>query len=462
MSARFSIFKKRFNLDFLEKILYVCGAFVLAFFHNANVLYGAFLSTFFLETRKFFQTNNFFCILKILLASIIIPNNYIIIFITTLFYLFSLKNKKTVNFNLCIIVLLLICNAVLNWSPLVNVSFSIIYLLPIIMLFSLFEKEKNQLKENFHSLTFLLKNILFLEILSVIFSFIANYNILKLGGNANDWITGTFGYHQGNIFLYFMLFSCLIFKKDYDESKMKSNIVYIFLSLVLAISTNSIALILFFIASYFLVTIFKSSFREKLRDAVLLVVVIILFFLFTPNWIKGYLVKLTNYEYLIKTVAKLEVYEDTYVNIPQNDYKFFLIGNGIGRYSSRAALTCTGKYVNFYNKFFEPSISEYTNDYILNRYIKYNLQQGQGTLYSPFSTIISLQGEFGIIGLLLFLIIIWKLFRNSKMNSKIFILFFLFSCFIENYLEFEKVMLLVFLLYFLETEIEKKGLIFHR
>ncbi len=462
MKSSFSIFRKKFNFDLFEKVLYVCGAFVLAFFNSAMLLYGAFAFTFLLEAKKFFQTHNFFCILKILLASIIVPNNYIIIFLTILFYLLSLKNKKTVNFNLCIIVLLLICNAVLNWSHIINISFSMIYLLPIIMLFSLFEKEQTQLKENFHTLSSLLKNILFLEIFSIIFSFLANYDILKLGGNANDWITGTFGYHQGNIFLYFMLFSCLIFKKDYDASKKKTNLIYIFLSLFLAVFTNSISLILFFMISYFIVTIFKSSFREKMRDAILLVVGIILFFLFTPSWIKGYLMKLTNYDYLIQTVAKLQVYEDTYINIPKNDAKFFLIGNGIGEYSSRAALTCTGKYVEFYNRFFSPSISEYTNDYILNRYIKYNIIEGQGTLYSPFSTMISIQGELGIIGLLVFMIIIFKLFRNSKINSKIFLLFFLFSCFIENYLEFEKVMLLVFLLYFLESESEKKSLTFHR
>lgn len=443
------------KIDLLEKCIYILGVMALGFFDTNIILYIAFLYTFVFEMKKYFNNRRFFHIIKIIIASIIIPNNYIILGITIIFYLLTIKRKTSVNKFALILLFTMIINIIINFNGITNVFFGLLYLLPNFIIFSFLEKNKEEMEECNDELVKLVKNITWLQILSIAFYVIGNLSTLLQGGNANDWLTGTFGYHQGNIFLYYMIFSLLVLKKSYDKTKSKSDIIYIIMIILLSVLTNSIALILLFMFSYFTIVFINSNIKKKIMNLIVFICVLIVFLLFTPPWIKGYIIKLTDFEYFSKTVAKFQVYQDTFVNIPKEDIKFFIIGNGMGGYSSRAALTCTGRYVDFYNKFFEPSITQYTSDYILNRYIKYNLQQGQGTLYSPFSSILSVQGEYGIIGTILILILVYKMMRKSNMYSKIFILFFFLSCFIENYIEFEKVMALMFMLYFLEKNVIK-------
>ncbi len=445
------------NMGLIEKCIYVLGVFALAFLNTNVLLYGAFLYTFVLELKNFIDNRKIISIIKIIMASIIIPNNYIVIAVIMLCYLLTARTKKTINHYALILLFVLIASIVINFNGIENVFFGLLYILPVFITFSFFDKFKEEVKEANSEIVKLTKTIIQLEIVSIIFYAIANIKFLLLGGNANDWLTGTFGYHQGNIFLYYMLFSLLILKKSYDQSKSKGDLIYIIISVILSILTNSISLILFFIVSYFLIIFFEANMKMKIINLGVFVVVLIVFLLLTPQWIKGYIIKLTNFDYFSNTVAKVQVYEDTFMNIPKDDMKFFIIGNGMGGYCSRAALTCTGRYVDFYNKFFKPSVTEYTSTYILGRYVKYNLEEGQGTLYSPFSTILSVQGEYGIIGTVLFLILIGTMMRKSNIYSKIFILFFFLSCFIENYLEFEKVMVLVSILYFLEQKEDMKS-----
>lgn len=443
------------KMQLIEKCIYTIGIFALAFLNTNVLLYGAFLYTFIFELKKFIDNKKIFSIIKIILASIIIPNNYIIIAIIVLFYVLTAKSKKTVNQYSLILLFVVIASIIINFNGIPNVFFGLLYLLPVFIAFSFFGEIKEEIKKANNEIVELNITIIQLEILSIIFYAIANIKLLLLGGNANDWLTGTFGYHQGNIFLYYMLFSLLILKKSYDQSKSKRELAYIIISIILGMLTNSIALILLFIFSYFLIVFLKSNLQKKIINLGVFIVVLIVFLLLTPQWIKSYIIKLTNFDYFSNTVAKVQVYEDTFINIPKKDMKFFIVGNGIGGYCSRAALTCTGKYIDFYNKFFKPSVTEYTSNYILGRYVKYNLEEGQGTLYSPFSTVLTVQGEYGIIGTILFLILIGTMIKRSDTYSKIFILFFFLSCFIENYLEFEKVMVLVFILYFLE---QKEGI----
>lgn len=436
--------KKQSVVDIVEILLYSIGTLSLSIFNYSYLLYFAFLYSFLIEFKKYSETKDVFCILKLFLLSIIIPNNYLIL----LLCIFKMKNNK-LNPKIIFLVFVFLLNILLNSVHIPNILFGILFLFPVLVFYILLKDFKEELYSSFSKIVQLDKFLILLQIFSIISYLIFHFNTLSQF-TGNDWVVGTFGYHQGNIFLYFILFSGLLLKKDYNRTKNKKDLLYVGICLVCAVLTNSIALIILFGFSYFIIHFLNSNLKSKMESLCFLLLVLVVFLLFTPGWIKQYIVKLTDYTYFSRNIKKVDAYKDTFITIPSQDVKFFLIGNGIGEYSSRAALTCTGKYINFYNKLFHPSVSEYTNRYILSRYIKYNLEQKQGTMYSPYSTIISIQGEFGIIGLLLFLYGIYYLLINSNKNAKTLILFFFLSCFIENYLEFAKVIFLVYLLFFID------------
>lgn len=446
------------NFHPIEIALYSVGMLVSAFLNIDIILYTAFATTVILETKKYITSNNFFCILKIILMSIIIPSNYIIIVTISILSIMHRKSiLKCTNFKILgVIVGLLVINILVNKAVIINVFFGLFYLIPVLLIFLFLKANKQRVLLVQNKMPSLIRSLILYELISVVVLALSEISTLLSGVNANDWVTGTFGYHQGNIFLYFILFALLILKKDYDETKNTQNIIYIAIVTLLAIITNSVSLIIMFIFSYFLIMFFKANTQEKHKVAIILGAVLILFLLLTPTWIKSYIIKLSNPAYFSENVVKVQVYEDTFIHLPSKDMKFAIIGNGIGQYSSRAALTCTGKYIDLYNKIFPTSVSDYTAKYILKRYEYYNLELGHGTLYSPFSTILSMQGEYGIIGLILFICLILHLIHKQSPYTKIFVLFFFLSCFIENYLEFAKVMTMVFSIYFMNQSAHHK------
>lgn len=447
------IIKKTKKADYLEFFLYIIGALAYSIINSYVLLYFAFLYTFFVNILRYSKSRDIFYILKIFIYSIIIPNNYIIIAITFFFILFNLKRIKN-GLLILFLCLFLFFNIIINNVRFLNLFFGLFYLLPVILLFIYFDIYKDDILIQKREIIKILKEIIVIEVFSNLIFFLFHFRLIIIE-NANDWFVGTFGFHQGNIFLFFMLFSFLMLLEEFEKTKKLNDLIFCIICLILALLTNSISLILLFFFSYFIVTILKSKFRKKIQSFIVIIVSIIIFLFVTPTWVKDFIVKLTNYNYFVKTVAKIQVYEDTFINISKNDLKFFVFGNGIGQYSSRAALTCTGEYITYYNKLFSPSVSSYTQNYILGRYIRYNIVEGQGTLYSPFSTIITIQGEYGILGSIVFLIFLLKMWKKSSKNSRNFILFFFFSCFIENYLEFSKIMFMVFLIYFLNLKKDK-------
>lgn len=446
----------RKNFQPIEIALYSTGVLASAFLKTDLILYAAFAATIFLEIKKYRTSKDFFCVLKIIMMSIVIPSNYIIIAIISIFSLIYWKRiLNCIDYRILgFIAVFFIINISVNKVAPLNAFFGLFYLVPVLLIFFLLKANKQNLSTR-QKIVPLVRALVFYELVATAILALSEIEVLLSGVSANDWITGTFGYHQGNIFLYFMLFALLILKKDYDETKNAQDIVYIIIAAILAIMTNSMSLIIMFIFAYFLIMFLKASAREKYRVAIVLIMAITLFLLLTPAWIKSYIIKLANPTYFSKNVAKVQVYEDTFIHLPNKDLKFAIIGNGVGQYSSRAALTCTGKYIDSYNKIFPISVSDYTTERILKRYEYYNLQLGHGTLYSPFSTILSIQGEYGIIGIILFTCLIVYLMRKQNPYTKIFILFFFLSCFIENYLEFTKVMTMVFSIYFLNQSTKR-------
>ena len=147
--------------------------------------------------------------------------------------------------------------------------------------------------------------------------------------------------------------------------------------------------------------------------------------------------------------------EIVFDEIPSIEFKNYIIGEGIGQYSSRAAMTCTGEYIDSYTKLFPVSMSEYTSEFIFPQLVlTKQLHNSLSLKDTYYSSVISVMGELGIIGIVFFILYVLYLMKKSKGYSKIFVIFFVFACFIDNYLEFAKVISLLYLLINLYNERE--------
>ena len=168
---------------------------------------------------------------------------------------------------------------------------------------------------------------------------------------------------------------------------------------------------------------------------------------------------LTDVSYFNYRFYKAVVYKITFFELPVKDILFGLFGNGVGYYASRAALICTGFYVDFYNNFFSPSISTYTRTYILD-YLQYAAADGSSdfgsVLARPYSSMLSLIGECGYIGLIVFLLLLKGLMRNKGFGVKLLLCVWLSFCFVECYFEYAKVLAMLYFCLLLVCSENKK------
>ena len=92
----------------------------------------------------------------------------------------------------------------------------------------------------------------------------------------------------------------------------------------------------------------------------------------------------------------------------------------LGNYNSRGALICTGQYVDLYNKFFEPSISEYTQEYIMD-YLSFDYHgvtaDHESVLARPYASLMALMGELGYLGIITFVLLIFFLCKKKNADD---------------------------------------------
>lgn len=425
---------------------------------NFNILiYVFFLVYSIISIVKYTKEKNIIHILKIMIYSIIIPNNYIVILVLLIeigFIILKKREKITITF-LSLIVILYIClNILISNIQIPNLMFSLLYWGTLVLSYYVCRTFKDEIKVCFIDIIKFLRKIVLIEFATIVTYFIFHINEVRLSIDF-DWVVGTFGKYQGNILLFFMLFAFLMFCYDYKRSKDKKNYIYIILTLLISIYTGSIALLILFLMAYGIILVTGKFTKEKVLKVSLIFVSVLSFIIITPTWIKEYIVKLMDYDYALEHISKIKTYEDTFIEIPKKDKKFLFFGDGIGNYSSRAALTCTGIYINSYSKMFEVSMSNYTKKYIYPA-LSNVMQNHLGSMDTPYSSVITIQGEFGLIGIVFLIVCFLKGFiNNSTETSRTYLLFFLFSCFIENYLEFAKIVLLVHILYFITYNNER-------
>lgn len=444
-------------MSLIEFILLLISGILIGAKEFNIPIYITFILISLIRFNKYNKSKDITNIIAIMLYGIIIPDNYIIIFILMLEFLVLIIKKREIKITTLSLffIIYLIFNILLHEFKIPNFLFSILYYSTTFFSYFVFKKVRIELREKIEDILKIISDIIIIELITIITYAIFHINIIKASIDF-DWVVGTFGKYQGNILLFFMLFSFLLFTYHYRITKEKKDLIYISISIIISIFTGSIALLILFLLSYIVITIILKKGKGKVSKIVLSISAIAVFICVTPNWIKEYIINLRDYNYLVSHISKIESYETTFITIPKEDKMFLLFGNGIGNYSSRAALTCTGEYINGYSKFFNESMSKYTKTYIYPNLMNV-MKNKLGSMDTAYSSIITIQGELGIIGILFFIVYWMKLFISNKEEvSRTFLLFFILSCFIENYLEFAKVICVVFFLYFIVENEEKE------
>lgn len=437
----------------MEKIILFISALLFGYFNLKIPMYVAFLAYiyFFIKNNKLEKEEliNHIIILS-LLFSLFLPDNYLVIAIIYVSFIYLvLKNISDVKSYLVknkilaiYIIIYLLVSTFINGFSLIKFIFAFMYLVPtFLLLFSI-----RYMNLNMTYVKSWIKPLLLSQYIAVISYCFANYKTLKTAVDF-DWVTGTLGLSQCNILCIICLVSAVLFFNEFIVERKKSDLFYLIISLILAVFTSSIAILLMFIG---IVTVFlflnKTNLRNKAKSLALVCVLILGFTLVTPQWMKNDIANFTDLTYVEQRVGKIKNYRNTFIEIPQKYFVQSIIGTGVGNYSSRTALTCTGYYIGFYNKLFPTEISMYTRDYILQDYTNV-LAHKLSTLNTPFSSIITIQGEFGFIGTLLFLKGLIEILKNSNKLQKMIVLFFVSILFIENYIEFAKVISIFTLCY---------------
>lgn len=450
--------KKR-NIKF---IMYLISAI---FYGGFNIVFPLYIVFFIdaINTLLNFLSNKKINILnrlsvRLILFSCILPSNEIIIVVTIFIFAINLiynslnHRKNNVHIITLFSLLYIIFNIVINKVPLINIILFFIFNFTFIYYYYFFGKLINS-EEIIQVIISSFKEILIIQSVSILSKLIFDFGeVIKF--RDLDWVSGTFGKFQQNILMNICVFMTIVFFVSYIKTKKKLFKIYSILSALIALSTGSIAntIILFFIVFFTFIVSPKIKIKNKIWIVILLTIGIIFFIKINPEWVIKDIINFQNKQYIEERVPKLKTYNDVFYDISKNNERLFWFGVGVGRFSSRAALTATGHYIEAYSKVFKPSVSEYTYKYVYNKMLIFT---NGGVLTAPYSSIISIQGELGIIGLFSISIFLLRLLRKNTYNN-IIILYFFGILFIENNIEFVKIVVFLWSSYFFVLNIHNK------
>lgn len=395
--------------------------------------------------------------LNLIIVSLFLPDNYVIIFVAFMFLIFT-KQKRQYKiseknaFWMVIIGTYILINVSMNLVPLKNIMMSAIYMLPF---FVLGYEIKNMLVSDKirDGVISALKYWIVIEGLSIVIYASTHLGIVQSYADM-DWVTGTLGLYQCNVLMCICSFSFLIFWAQISYDRKKDYKLLIFSGLI-ALSTGAVAYTIFFALSLTIVVLVSSKVkaRQKLGIISLVVLGCVAFVFLVPKWMSKEILRLLDMNYIYNRITKLRFYVNTFVEIPMKEgITDFLIGTGLGQYSSRAAETCAGGYVGLYDKFFKSYEAM-----IRVKYISGPNYGGDGLTSSSQASIISLQGELGFIGLITFLsFLLLKLRKANDPRAKTVILYFTLLMFLDNIIEFAKYGAIFWIAYYACIGFEKK------
>ena len=415
-------------------------------FINLNILYAEFvlLAGYELARLRRFDVVTLW---RLAIWSMILPDNYVctILFaVCSVVTLFKYKERnmlsKTYKFAVYAYFVLIVISMAVNKVGPENIIMSGLYFSSIVVsallinhsgFYSLFDDIKDTIDGFFN-----------LELFAT-----AVKIIMFLTGrvHGSDWSTGTFGHtQQTQIFLLAVLGVMWEIRSRQRAGKSIFS-VKLFAFIIAAITTNCWSLFISVFAITIIVILLNTKARYSIAIAFSIVVVctLVLKSGFLPENITNQMNKIVKDEnYREYRFYKFKVYGQTYTELPKKDLRFAIIGNGMGNYASRAALTCTGVYIKSYKNLFDVSMSEYTKEYIFPR-LKLASEKGSsdyGSILSrPNSTFLAIMGETGYLGVALFVIILGCLYARTDRFGRIALFMWLTTCFYENFMEYVRV-----------------------
>jgi len=155
---------------------------------------------------------------------------------------------------------------------------------------------------------------------------------------------------------------------------------------------------------------------------------------------------------------KLLFFKTTLTDLPSEYPTSLIWGVGPGNYSSRSAWIASGMYLKTPPGFLKVTPSRYAEELTIPYFLKIEEMKhsGAGSItHQPFSSLFSVFAETGILGLLLFLIILFRTFRRSNhvdknfanywKGMKIIFIYLLFLLLVDNIFEYPQIMGQIFI-----------------
>lgn len=444
--------KKNQLLD-IKWIFYILISCVYAVCQINLIMYTIFLCEFVIilralwyEDYELFKKEQ----IELLFVSLMMPDNYLIIAVVTVLLIINLPRVQwKITFGLGISILYLVLNVILNSVNFVNLFFAILYNVPLVLVGYVIKKKADNVQV-FRELTLLnAKRLILLEGITVIVYMLTHLSEIRSYIDM-DWVTGTLGMYQCNTLMLLASFSFLMFLDDFMKNR--TSLIWAIASLAIAMCTTSVAYTLILIVTIVAMLFLSRQINLKVKACAIggVCIGIVVFLSISPDWIVNEIPKLMNTSYLQERIHKIEYYENTFVDIPQEEgILAWAFGNGIGEYSSRAASTCAGGYIGLYDKFFEPYVSDVRAKYITDEpYDK--AFWGKSVVDTPGSSVLAIQGELGIIGLIICAMTFVNLYRNANgLIPKMVVVFFCGLMFVESVLGFLKYGVIFLLAYYI-------------
>lgn len=264
--------------------------------------------------------------------------------------------------------------------------------------------------------------------------------------SAGDNVKGLFRNSSVNMIIMSFFTVYYFTKKDY---------IYAILSFLITALTFYMSGMLFFIGIVVLYGFLNFSFKNKVKVFTAILISLFLFIQFSPENVK-YVKRILMDKISSKTdpPRKLVSFEQTL------DYWFsdpvnFIFGSGGGKFSSRTAFITGGEYVGWFpEKFTYLSKDFKENHFQLWSYKILSIPYKDGTSNQPFSFYNKIIGEYGLIGIVLFLIYLIppiKYYKHITYGKIMFLL--IFAYFLLDYW-FEYFSVIIFLELFIFLDIK--------
>lgn len=191
----------------------------------------------------------------------------------------------------------------------------------------------------------------------------------------------------------------------------------------------------------------KIRIRYKVVAVLVPLISIAVIYVTNPSWVIQEIQSLSNFEAVANRIEKLDMYRNVFITLPKEDFLFSLIGIGFGQGMSRAGMTCAGIYISSYTNLFPTYSSQFMQEHVLQKLHVYLAGKG-GMAQAPFSSVLTIKTELGLIGLILLAFFIYYLYKKQKHFCKLLVVFFLAILFWDNYLEYTKIIIVFTMAYY--------------